>query len=706
MAYTFTGNIYNTETDPTANAFQLPLGLSFNMGGTSLGVPSNNIYSDFLSIPSFGKLDFRNKAFQWPLNTRIDLTGNNPQIIEGVTTPEQDPQKTQQDPQKFDYNNLSSFLGNAGTTMMYGGAATGNRGLYNAGVAAQGLNQAGSYLNNWQSRAAIDEQIKQAKAGKSTEEAAKIANQINSDAKIQNTASGMGAAGAIADAGRQMLYSDQAASDSGTTNGINQAYDAISSSLMAYAPVGTIVGGAMKAGAFIGDMAQSMGGGTDQMTTTDQIMDSNLLSWNVGLINGFGGKRTDKFGINKDVIAGVGGDYGGSAKDIYNAASLSGKKYGLFSSGVRRDANSKIGLARTMQNKMNNIWKDSQDRFDSSSSMSQLNYLNYSNQVNGGTTAMRVKEGGKLERVHTICLKQGGNIEKEWEPVITMEDPVEEFKQGGVIEWEPTLCEPEFKDGGVIEWEPELVIEEYQQGGELNYQQIIDSINKQKARFVERLKDPNRATLSLGKGQIGTHKLSWASYDSDGGTRYVIYPQIQEINGELVDMSDDWKKALNSAFENNNTVFVNNPEEAEWFTKNYKNYYPGFDKYEKGGKIEDSEPLTSQKNVIPDGALHKNKHHMENTDGLTQKGIPVIDNDGEQQAEIELNEIIFSLEVTKKLENLYKSYSHYTTSDKEKDELAIEAGKLLVQEILFNTEDNTGLIDTLKNGGKINGSTE
>ena len=88
---------------------------------------------------------------------------------------------------------------------------------------------------------------------------------------------------------------------------------------------------------------------------------------------------------------------------------------------------------------------------------------------------------------------------------------------------------------------------------------------------------------------------------------------------------------------------------------------------------------------------------MENTEGLTQKGIPVIDNKGEQQAEIELNEIIFNLEVTKKLEELCEDGS---------DEAAIEAGKLLVQEILFNTNDRTGIIKTLKQGGTINGNTE
>ena len=130
--------------------------------------------------------------------------------------------------------------------------------------------------------------------------------------------------------------------------------------------------------------------------------------------------------------------------------------------------------------------------------------------------------------------------------------------------------------------------------------------------------------------------------------------------------------------------------------------------FKDGGKTEENELVkleeTNQKNVIPEGALHKNKHHIENTEGLTQKGIPVIDNDGEQQAEIELDEIIFTLEVTKKLEELHKIYKEGT--NKERDEAAIEAGKLLVQEILYNTDDRTGLISKCEKGGKLNGNIE
>ena len=90
---------------------------------------------------------------------------------------------------------------------------------------------------------------------------------------------------------------------------------------------------------------------------------------------------------------------------------------------------------------------------------------------------------------------------------------------------------------------------------------------------------------------------------------------------------------------------------------------------------------------------------MENAENLTKKGIPVVSEKEngqlEQQAEIERDEIIFRLEVTKKLEELLKKYSDNETSQKDKDLVAIEAGKLLVEEILNNTQDNTNLINNI-----------
>lgn len=107
----------------------------------------------------------------------------------------------------------------------------------------------------------------------------------------------------------------------------------------------------------------------------------------------------------------------------------------------------------------------------------------------------------------------------------------------------------------------------------------------------------------------------------------------------------------------------------------------GIDVFKEGGSI----------NVIPDGALHARKHNMD-IEGITPKGIPVVsekDGEIEQQAEIEREEIILRKEVTKQLEELEKKFYDEETSKEEKDQLALEAGKLLVEEILYNTQDNT-----------------
>lgn len=103
-------------------------------------------------------------------------------------------------------------------------------------------------------------------------------------------------------------------------------------------------------------------------------------------------------------------------------------------------------------------------------------------------------------------------------------------------------------------------------------------------------------------------------------------------------------------------------------------------KFEHGGKIE--------KNVIVEGALHARKHDLESKNpdlngNITSKGIPVITH-GEggivQTAEVETGEIIFTKAVTEELDILYNAGS---------EEAMIEAGKLLVKQIMKNTIDKT-----------------
>ena len=418
----------------------------------------------------------------------------------------------------------------------------------------------------------------------------------------QDKATGVaGIGGQAADTLDNMFFSKQHAKDSGLTKGLNNAYDSISNAAMMFSPVGTVLGGAMKAGKLLGDGLTALGVGTDQMTTTDKILDSSFMKLTpVGLINGIGAKRTQDFSANNDTIEKVGGSYGGSLNTINDAVAKANKKYGLFSGGARRKANNLINTARQQQNIMTNISDEYQDQL---ANKSDLAYIRYNTDINGGYQQQYIraaKQGAILNRIQLRKQREGGVLSNQLHSKINLETQE--------VEWKPVINinqkTPEFKEGG------ELV----------NNQETIQETNS--------VWQPN-------------------------------------INLETIQIMEEGGK-------------TDKPKQ-------------------ESDKIEE----TNQKNVIPEGALHAHKHHMENAEDLTKKGIPVVDNKGEQQAEVEKNEIIFSLEVTKQLENLYKRYQEDTNTQKEKDELAIEAGKLLVYEILHNTIDRTGLIKECKKGGTL-----
>lgn len=114
-------------------------------------------------------------------------------------------------------------------------------------------------------------------------------------------------------------------------------------------------------------------------------------------------------------------------------------------------------------------------------------------------------------------------------------------------------------------------------------------------------------------------------------------------------------------------------------------------KFQLGGKM----------NMIVTGALHARKHNLEelnpNLEGeITKKGIPVVvmNEGGEvqsQQAEVESGEIIMNFDTTKTIEDYYNEYNS-TDSKTEKNKIALECGKFLVNELLKNTDDPDKLI--------------
>ena len=177
-----------------------------------------------------------------------------------------------------------------------------------------------------------------------------------------------------------------------------------------------------------------------------------------------------------------------------------------------------------------------------------------------------------------------------------------------------------------------------------------------------RFKKPNHMTYSdEGYGWIGSDKIGWTFYPSPRQQQLYPYEKYVEY----------WNQnEPNSILNYNGKIYKVSPQA-----------------FKQGGQM----------NVIPDGALHARKNNMEGAgEDFTAKGIPVMDNDGQQQAEIERNEVIFNKEVTDFIEENYKKFKSEEISNSEKDEIAIKVGKRLVKELLENTQDNTGLIQEVQ----------
>lgn len=100
-------------------------------------------------------------------------------------------------------------------------------------------------------------------------------------------------------------------------------------------------------------------------------------------------------------------------------------------------------------------------------------------------------------------------------------------------------------------------------------------------------------------------------------------------------------------------------------------------KMRTGGKLE----KPGEVNVVVKGKLHRENNNLGNKD----KGMPVVNTHGEKEYEVEKEEIILRNEVTKLIEDYADRY------DRTKDESVYEElGGILAEELLNNTQDNTG----------------
>lgn len=174
-----------------------------------------------------------------------------------------------------------------------------------------------------------------------------------------------------------------------------------------------------------------------------------------------------------------------------------------------------------------------------------------------------------------------------------------------------------------------------------------------------RFKKPNHMTYSdEGYGWIGSDKIGWTFYPSPRQQQLYPYEKYVEY----------WNQnEPNSILNYNGKIYKVSPQA-----------------FKQGGQM----------NVIPEGALHARKNNMElaKEGEITHKGVPVVDNNGVQQAEVEKEEWTMTKELTEDVEAWYKKYYDEETSQKDKDELAIKCGKRITKELLYNTDDRANLI--------------
>lgn len=115
--------------------------------------------------------------------------------------------------------------------------------------------------------------------------------------------------------------------------------------------------------------------------------------------------------------------------------------------------------------------------------------------------------------------------------------------------------------------------------------------NRTYPEFWARLRDKDMRTIDLGDGEFGNYKMSWG--ESDG--KYYVYPEIQVVDGELVDLGDN---AFTHALKSGNYVIAPSSDVADDFTKNYKAYTQYF-----GGPWQKSTNEDYSSDVVTNGYL-------------------------------------------------------------------------------------------------------
>lgn len=459
------------------------------------------------------------------------------------------------------------------------------------------------------------------------------------------------------------------------------------------------------------------------------------------------------FQENQD-LAKVESSYSNTVKQGIDAWKKQGKKYGLLSHGAYRKANRLVnmyGIANEALLDMVNENKIDEARIQANG----LGNIQYNQDLQGGLNprTLVAKEGAKLEPQELEIESVVPEMEiKSIAPEIEIESVVPKFQEGAKLqphESEIIVIYPsEDEMKGIIEkrWpaikntseyhiyrDPEYTSEktgvgsiEYIRQPEIKYKNgfILKNPNKTPTivfnpdtntiddiqldaihhfrftdpKYQQVLKPFEDYLLQNKKEEVfwnsGLGNIFRDAKQKDSSFSDFIDKNINEdyiaqgIDGVIRDLLAPDKLRRKSKYQSKENA------DKQWlFDDTSRQLFQNIKDYLETGELKPQQFKNGgELNIIPEGALHKNLHHMENDENITKKGIPVVSKDENgktvQNAEIERSEIVLRLSLTQRLEKMLKQYNS-DISQKEKDDIATKAGQILVDELLNKTIDNT-----------------
>lgn len=459
------------------------------------------------------------------------------------------------------------------------------------------------------------------------------------------------------------------------------------------------------------------------------------------------------FQENQD-LAKVESSYSNTVKQGIDAWKKQGKKYGSLSHGAYRKANRLVnmyGIANEALLDMVNENKIDEARIQANG----LGNIQYNQDLQGGLNprTLVAKEGAKLEPQELEIESVVPEMEiKSIAPEIEIESVVQKFQEGAKLrpqESEIIVIYPsEDEMKGIIEkrWPAIKNTSEYhiyrdpeytsEKTGAGSIEYIRQPEIKYKNGFI--LKNPNETPTIVFNPDTNTiddiqldaiHHFRFTDQKYQQVLKpfedYLLQNKKEDIfwNSELGDIFRDAKQK-DSSFgdfidKNINEDYIaqgidgvirdllapdkfrkkskyqskENADKQWLFDDTSRQLFQNIKDYLETGELKPQQFKNGgELNIIPEGALHKNLHHMENDENITKKGIPVVSEDENgktvQNAEIERSEIVLRLSLTQKLEKMLKKYNS-DISQKEKDDVATKAGQILVDELLNKTIDNT-----------------